>query len=159
MRDNPQLGQEEWLEKLREAVAESELGILGFKGTGVYSFGDIAADWQGFRFYQSAISGAKPLMGMAGDGNWYVVNPFDFRDYVTDDFDEVLNPNIYYTDSFTAKVQAEYLKQCELYREAPEKFLSRSGRLIPERYLPLNEDALERRKRQDANRIENLCSH
>ena len=60
---------------------KSEAGILGLGRTGVFSYGDIAANQAGLRFYEELAK--TPAM------------TFDISKYVTDKWNEQSNPNLY----------------------------------------------------------------
>ncbi len=61
--------------------------------TGVISPADMEANYQGFIFYRRMCNGDEPLM--TGTGPWHFSAGFDFRDYVSPEWDESWNPNIY----------------------------------------------------------------
>lgn len=84
----------------------SERGILGEVSSGIYSNGDLAANFVGMKFYENLTHPVKlrgeehpPLL--VPDGPYWSMNPEVFRDvdffraYVTDHFDEALNPSLY----------------------------------------------------------------
>jgi hypothetical protein len=106
-----------------------ESTYLGLTGTGVYSYGDMAANWQGLRFYLVLFEGPAPYLTRSADGTYHVARTFHFVDYVTDSWDEVQNPSRPRTDALYAKV-ADYLRAhvCREYRQDPVRFMNATGR-------------------------------
>lgn len=150
--------EEELLESVRTLGAESESGIYGFKTTGIFSYADLAANWQGFQFYRALLDGPNPYIKRDETGRWVLARRFDFADYVTDDWDEVLNPNLYWDKTFEKKMQREYRRHCHEFLRNPTLFLNRTGRTIGVRYTPNDTAEQERRSQQHRNRIEVLCA-
>ncbi|MBF0361635.1 MAG: hypothetical protein HQK49_11525 [Oligoflexia bacterium] len=72
----------------------TEKGILGKLPTGVYSFGDLEANFQGLTFYYSLCDGPKPYLKVV-DGNWVMTRPLDLREYVNPYLDETYNHSVY----------------------------------------------------------------
>jgi hypothetical protein len=105
-----------------------ESTYLGLTGTGVYSFGDMAANWQGLRFYLVLFEGPAPYVTRSANGMYQVVRKFHFADYVTDSWDEVQNPSRPRTDGMYDKV-AGYLRAhvCRDYRRDPARFMNATG--------------------------------
>jgi hypothetical protein len=78
------------LEQLVRYGAQTESGTLGFVTTGVFSFGDLEANYQGFLFYRSLCQDEQPRLLETAQG-WRLTRPFDWREYVSPQFDETLN--------------------------------------------------------------------
>jgi hypothetical protein len=116
------------LARVREYGHVLEVGYQGLAGTGVYSYADLAANWQGFRFYRSLWDGPSPYLAISG-GHYRVARAFHILDYATDAWDEVGNPSRPRSDRLFEKV-ARYLRAhaCAAYRAAPEHFANASGR-------------------------------
>jgi hypothetical protein len=85
----------------------SERGILGEVSSGMYSNGDLAANYVGMKFYQNLtrpvmLKGKEHPPLLVADGPYWSMNPDVFRDvdffraYVSDHFDEALNPCLYF---------------------------------------------------------------
>lgn len=91
----------EALEQLVRYGAQTESGTLGFVTTGVFSFGDLEANYQGFLFYRSLCRDEDPLLLKTAEG-WRLTRPFDWRDYVSPEFDETFN-----NSAFTPKRWSE----------------------------------------------------
>lgn len=71
-----------------------EQWIQGMKMTGVFSPADLEANYQGLIFYRQLCHGEEPLL-YRQDNRWRFSGRFDFRDYVSPEWDESWNPNIY----------------------------------------------------------------
>lgn len=70
-----------------------EKTILGKAVSGVFSAADLEANYQGMRFWASLCDGEHPMLASTGDG-WSLAEPFDFRRYVTPEWDESWQPSI-----------------------------------------------------------------
>jgi hypothetical protein len=72
----------------------TELGIWGEATTGVFSYGDLAANYDGYRFYSTLLD---PTSVVARDDNGCVrmVRPFDWAEWIDWHYDEALNPSVY----------------------------------------------------------------
>lgn len=84
----------EMQKKLLEYGVLLENWIQGKTLTGVISFGDMESNYQGFIFYHQLCHGDPPLLQRQGE-QWRITGAFDFRDYVTPEWDESWNANIY----------------------------------------------------------------
>ncbi|HZI07377.1 MAG TPA: hypothetical protein VEZ71_25385 [Archangium sp.] len=91
----------EALEQLVRYGAQTESGTLGFVTTGVFSFGDLEANYQGFLFFRSLCRDEDPRLLKTAEG-WRLTRPFDWRDYVSPEFDETFN-----NSAFTPKRWSE----------------------------------------------------
>ena len=88
---------------LRAALGESSRPLAmtehGFKGralTGVLSYADLAASYAGFNFWRDLLTLERPGSFVDRDAttNRFVVRrPFTFATYVTDAWDEAINPS------------------------------------------------------------------
>lgn len=72
----------------------TEWMLVGMLLTGIFSLADLEANYQGFRFYHSLCNGGAPLFYLA-QGRWHFSGNFDFRNYVTPEWDESYHSNIY----------------------------------------------------------------
>jgi hypothetical protein len=81
-------------EAVRSAIRfglSNEAGILGLWPSGVFSYGDMEANFQGFQFYLSlCLEAEKPLLEIV-DGKWKLVSTPDIRKYVNPYWDETFN--------------------------------------------------------------------
>jgi len=86
-------------EALRKIVRwgfKSELGVVGRTSTGIVSFADLEANYQGFRFARSLCDPESPAhLTRDGDSKWSISGPVDLRNFVNAAWDEAFNPNIY----------------------------------------------------------------
>ncbi|HEY0096427.1 MAG TPA: hypothetical protein VGB96_19015, partial [Archangium sp.] len=82
--------EQEALEQLVRYGVQTESGTLGLATTGVFSFGDLEANYQGFLFYRSLCQDEDPRLRKTAEG-WRLTRPFDWREYVSPQFDETVN--------------------------------------------------------------------
>lgn len=132
---NPALTENEILESVRLLGDVSETNTSGLSGDGVYSFGDLAANWQGFQFFKNLFEGEHPYIIKNAQNRYVLARSFLISDYVIDEFDEVLNPPLLFSESFLRKVATNFHRGspsvCELYRQAPQTFERHSQRRLP----------------------------
>lgn len=110
--------------------SRQEAGKFGYATTGIYSFADLTANFNGWRFWNNVLrSGDDPLKGMLANlfsapyvrcelrlldsmrhakrvRAWRVVRPFDLADYVDGAWDEGNNCNSYADPVIEAKVDS-----------------------------------------------------
>jgi hypothetical protein len=81
----------------------TELGIWGEATTGVFSYADLAANYDGYQFYSTLLS---PTSGIVRDDEGCVrmVRPFDWAEWIDWHYDEALNPSVY-TEGIAADVE------------------------------------------------------
>ncbi|QRN95451.1 hypothetical protein JRI60_41360 [Archangium violaceum] len=91
----------EALERAIQYGVETERSSLGLATTGVFSFGDLEANYQGFLFYRSLCQTENPRLLKTSEG-WRLTRPFDWREYISPRFDES-----YYNSAFTPKRWSE----------------------------------------------------
>jgi hypothetical protein len=131
---------------VRERGHLQELGQLGIATGGVYSYADLAANWQGMLFFMALFDDVK-LEGQqharylvrAEDGTYRRVRDFHWAEYVTADWDEVLNPTgierreLYdkIVDNFWRKAGPKRQSICDQYRADPEGFLGPQRTIRP----------------------------
>ena len=100
---------------LRKAVLRgvlTERTILGGTSSGVLSLGDLEANEAGMRFYNSFCDAAEPNLRLGPEG-WQVTRPFDLAEYVSPEWDESWQPNIY-SKSRWQKVRPALASYCAL---------------------------------------------
>ena len=126
---DPHASDDDLLRGVRKYGHDQEAGYLGLTGTGVYAYADLAANWSGLQFYLALFSGPDPYLVLA-NGSYRQAREFRFSDYVTDAWDEALNPSRPRTPRFFDKV-ARYLRAhvCAAYRTDPDAFLGASGHM------------------------------
>ncbi len=96
----------------------SEKGAYGFATSGVYSYADLAANWEGYQFYKALLTDDSPLE-RGGDGCVVLARPFRWADWITDALDEVLNPPQYVERVETAvraQLAGERTTLCAAYK-------------------------------------------
>lgn len=72
---------------------DSERTIFGLLTSNAFSYADLNANWQGYRFYRDLLTTGPFRVGPYGCVEQ--TRPFDWADYVNDAWDEALNPNLY----------------------------------------------------------------
>jgi len=71
-----------------------ERTILGLISSGVFSTADLEANYQGMRFLIGLCDGESPTLQQGASG-WEYVGAFDFRDYVSPEWDETYQTPIF----------------------------------------------------------------
>jgi hypothetical protein len=81
----------------------TELGPWGEATTGVFSYADLAANYDGHQFYATLLS---PTSGIVRDDEGCVrmVRPFDWAEWIDWHYDEALNPSVF-TEGVAADVE------------------------------------------------------
>lgn len=89
----------------------TELTFFGLLTSAAFSFADLRANWDGYRFYTTLLS---PESAFARDQEGCVVQtrPFDWTEWVDTEYDEVLNPSVY-----VKRVGAEVTNRLDAHRE------------------------------------------
>ncbi len=161
----PPLSEASRWEQLKIRGSSFEKAHLGFTNDGVYSVADMAANWQGFRFFRGLFAERDPYLRYdAASGQYSTGRNFTFRDYVTDSWDEVLNPTLARSLSLLEKIGKNMRtpeKQggtgvCEAYERDPKKFLHAVLAEEPaSEYLP--KDDLGARRSELAIDVRALC--
>lgn len=105
--------------KTMVAIKEAlEFGLLtervylgeGAMASGVFSYGDMESNYQGFRFYRNLCETKNPYLKKEGK-NWKMIRDFDIRNYVGPKWDETYYTN-HYTKARWKHVQPYLLKYC-----------------------------------------------
>ncbi|MBO9667284.1 MAG: hypothetical protein J7501_10785 [Bdellovibrio sp.] len=112
IQNNKLIAQEDGQKKALEYGTSTEEGMFGLKGTGVKSYGDLAANYDGSRFWYNLTSGESPLV-ICKNGKMEVSHSFDVKDYVTEAWDEGTNCSEYKTQEMKEHV-AQNLKNLKL---------------------------------------------
>jgi hypothetical protein len=102
----------------------AERTVMGNSSSGVFSPADLEADFQGLSFYRGLCDAAAPALQRMPDG-WHLGRPFDLRDYVTPEWDESWQPNVYSPGRWT-KVRLVMRRHCDELSE-PEVRKRRSA--------------------------------
>ena len=91
-RDNPDVNAEEmaiWFGIL------GEKSIIGRIATGVFSYADLEANYQGMQLGRNMCEGDNPMLKQS-DNRWTLTRLLDMRNYVNPLWDESYNPSFYY---------------------------------------------------------------
>lgn len=72
----------------------SEKTITGLWTSGAFSYADLRANWDGYRFYTGLLQ-ADSVMQRGPDGCIERVSSWEWRDWVDPEYDELLNPSVY----------------------------------------------------------------
>ncbi len=72
----------------------TERGTYGLVTSKAFSFGDLAANHAGYRFY-AGLLGPESVVGRDAEGCAVRTRPFTFAEWVEPTWDEVLSPNVY----------------------------------------------------------------
>jgi hypothetical protein len=120
-----------------------EFGQLGIGTGGVYSFADLASNWDGMTFFLALfddidIEGLRRAryFERTDSGAYRRVRDFHWAEYVTSDWDEVLNPTGTERRELYRKIASNFWRAprsdaggksiCEHYREDPAAYLGPS---------------------------------
>lgn len=87
----------------------SENTWLGHFTSGGFSYGDIAANWDGYQFYSTLLT-PKSVLGRDEAGCVVRQRDWDWAEWVDSDWDEVTNPNVY-TRGVQKEVSARLLEE------------------------------------------------
>lgn len=87
-----------------------EKGRRGGTSSGVISFADLEANYQGLLFYRSMCYGQNPVIDLNEDDDWVLTQPLKFSNYVNPLWDEFANPSFYVSN--WDKIAPEIRKNC-----------------------------------------------
>jgi len=111
----------------------TERTVLGVSSSGILSLGDLEANYRGFLFFRGLCDGPDAGLTRTADG-WRLTRPFDLRDYVTPEWDESWQPNIYAPSRWT-KVKPVMEGYCALLQD-PEIQSARAAYAARDRETP-----------------------
>lgn len=92
-------------QKALEWGVKSEEGMFGLTTTGVKSYGDLAANYSGMKFWES-LAGTQSSYFKCVDGKFQQQKKFDFRDYANDSWDEGINCSEFSSKEMTNRVNS-----------------------------------------------------
>ncbi len=93
----------------------NEASVLGWWASGVFSYGDMEANYQGLRFYKKlCLEGGDSYLSQDEAGKWYVAMAPDLRDYVNPYWDESYNPSYYTASSWPVVRDAIVRRYCAI---------------------------------------------
>ena len=91
---------------------EQEDGLFGSTTTGVISYGDLSANFNGMRFWNHILQKQEDIFGQnlgpyveCQKGQWAQVKQVDFANYVDQSFDESINCSIFRNERILKKIQ------------------------------------------------------
>ena len=82
------------LEVAVERGTRTERSFYGLLTSKTFSYADLRANWDGFRFYEGLL-GPDSVVRRSDDGCLEIARPFDWRAWIDSEWDEVLNPPVY----------------------------------------------------------------
>ncbi|HET8939401.1 MAG TPA: hypothetical protein VFN67_38410 [Polyangiales bacterium] len=153
---DPKLLVPERAARVREFGHEQEVGQLGIATGGVFSMADLAANWSGMLFFLSLFDDVRVeaeqherFFARDADGVLRRVRDFHWSEWVTSDWDEVLNPAYAEKRALFDKVVENFWRPvgapgshspsiCEQYKRDPAAYLGPEQTRTRSRYaLPL----------------------
>lgn len=117
------------LESALEYGEMTERTFFGLTTTGVYSYGDLAANLEGYSFWQNLAHYVS-----CENGHWVQKNQFTWGDYVNAAWDEGLNCSYYKNDHVTSSVNqriADLGMSCPVQVGYCSHMIQRYGYLAP----------------------------
>ncbi len=136
----------ETLLKILKKGERLETGFMGSLTTGVKSYGDMVANFNGMRFWNHMLGKHPDILGqeiapyvVCENNYWRANNPIDWRFYVDAAWDEGINCSKLRTESMLAKVEGIieiYQRHTEIDLTCPMN-LEVLMRVIDSKYAPL----------------------
>jgi len=126
------------MEKAIDLGIISENNILGRYGTGVFSFADLEANFQGLLLGLDLCQNGKTRL-KKNRSRWTLDEPFDIRNYVNPNWNEAYNPSYYYEGKNLSlfpksiTVLTNLPKYCEMFNSQPiqELFIKYNAASVP----------------------------
>lgn len=87
---------------IQQGIREEE-GGYGLRATGIKSYADMTANYQGYTFWRQVLDGDDPYL-KCENGKWKQNRAFRWEDYVIAGMDESINCNKYKSDAMQTKV-------------------------------------------------------
>lgn len=105
---------------------QEENTVYGYWASGVFSYADLEANFQGLRFYQRLCdAGAGSYLQQDQSKTWSLVQAIDIADYVNAHWDETFNPSYFLPGNWRKIAPVLQANYCSL----------RHTRLVQERFL------------------------
>lgn len=105
-------------DKALDWATKTELTIYGLNTSATFSFGDLRADHDGYEFYDTLLEEGSVVR--IGEGGCVTqVRPFDWAEWITWEYDEVLNPPVYtevVQGGVTRRLEEQRDEYCASYR-------------------------------------------
>ncbi len=149
---------------------KTELGMLGRRGIGVFSYADLSANYSGYLFYKNMIASVEDPAWLTHTFHYGIVwnigknlpqieliRAFNLADYATQDWDEYLNPSVYVPSlqrSVTQHLQEHRLEICSQFKDWKS---SNATPLKPLREKPQYVDLAIAPPQVDPFKVEALC--
>lgn len=92
---------------------KNEASWLGYWPSGVFSYGDMEANYQGFLFFKSLCLQGDGLVGQDEQGKWQIQESPDLTPYVNGNWDETYNPSFRLKRSWVKVEQALKEQYCQ----------------------------------------------
>ena len=109
------------LESTLAIGTKDEKGIMGSYSTGVISYGDMSAEFNGMRFWNHILAKNPDVLGInlgpyvkCENNQWAKVKEIDFSQYVDDAWDEGINCSDFRTDDMLNKIKNNINKMEEI---------------------------------------------
>lgn len=135
----------------------SELGIYGLLTSDAFSWADLYANWQGYQFYKGMLQKGS-VFELDEEGCVTRAHPFDWREWLDDGADELVNPPVY-TDHVAEVVRARLHRDrraiCEGWSEWGPPAMDRRTQVVAREQVHVSARAPERR---DEWGLEQLCT-
>lgn len=149
----------EYGEDLDAAIAwatETENTIYGLKTSDTFSWADLRADFDGLHFYDTLLDdGSVAVLGP--DGCVVAGAPFTWADWVTWEYDEVLNPSVHTPSAqmgITRHLELNREAYCSSYRIWGEGYSEHLARVLATRPIYASDEAPPR---SDPYQLDQLC--
>jgi hypothetical protein len=90
-----------------------EKTILGYWPIGIFSFGDLEANFQGLLFNENFCRGEVPYLTKDQEG-WKLQRKIDLQNYINPYYDETFNPS-YFMNSKWRKIKGNFSEICSIF--------------------------------------------
>lgn len=110
----------------------TEAGRWGLATSGVFSYADLVANFQGMRFWASFFDAPDPLTGQntpfvqCEEDEWVQIRPFHWSEWVDGGWDEGVNCSRY-TDNLSRVIQPVYNLRCPVKEQSCDKLREKYG--------------------------------
>lgn len=98
------------LDKTLQYGLDQEDGIWGLSNTLVKSYGDLAANYSGFTFWNQILSGKNPYL-KCENSKWVINRKFKIADYIDSSWDEAINCSSYASQKMADAILTEMSHQ------------------------------------------------
>lgn len=135
----------------------SEKAFYGLLTSNVFSYADLASNEDGYRFYITLLTPGS-MFQRGPDGCVYQARPFDWHEWIDEEWDEVLNPSVY-NKYVQAAVHERLLARrgdyCASYLQWRDDYLPKLAAVLQERPAYASPRAP---RHVDVYRLEELCA-